>query len=519
MPLTDHQRFNHIPGEQYLNKKHFLADLLTQYAKREGTSHVMPETYRLDVEEQVINLAEMLQSFYPEIPFNNNQYNIPAASDKEQQDISLVFNEIYDTLPESGAIEWMYKPTDNLAHNGRGIFVLTTVQLCAYLLKDLRGRNACIQRYISNPMLLGGKKFDLRLYMLIGNIDPALVLFHSGIARRAVDDFDVASGDPSLNIHITNVQNVKDKRKEALALAKKNNLNISEAELNAINDKFKLTDYVLDMENLQAKLESQHSVPPNWVQSDLLPKVMCLIRDTFLAARPELSLRPRYYALMGVDVMIDSNRRPWLLEVQKSPSMDPGGKTGLPDSLVFKRALVIDLWKHHLNLISNLYREQRRRAEWIAKWKAIRLFAKKKGIITKHPQNISNPGASRSTAESDDSFSEDLNLVEQYCVKGKIDLENDELKSFVASHGYLNSGSGPHGCIFMRIALQLMAGKIESIAGYYDPNSDELFEGEHASMKLMCKNWTDVSNLKGSYQVVLDEFSGFDVGPLTLHTN
>lgn len=38
-----------------------------------------------------------------------------------------------------------------------------------------------IQRYIHPPLLWNGKKFDIRVYMLVASIDPLLVYFLTGL--------------------------------------------------------------------------------------------------------------------------------------------------------------------------------------------------------------------------------------------------------------------------------------------------------------------------------------------------
>ena len=57
-------------------------------------------------------------------------------------------------------------------------------------------------RYIVNPLLLAGKKFDVRCYMLIASTAPYLVLFRHGFVRVSCNNYD--QDDLSLTTHLTN---------------------------------------------------------------------------------------------------------------------------------------------------------------------------------------------------------------------------------------------------------------------------------------------------------------------------
>ena len=57
-------------------------------------------------------------------------------------------------------------------------------------------------RYITNPLLLDKKKFDIRCYMLIANAVPYLVLFHQGYVRLSIHDYD--NNSENLIAHLTN---------------------------------------------------------------------------------------------------------------------------------------------------------------------------------------------------------------------------------------------------------------------------------------------------------------------------
>ena len=57
-------------------------------------------------------------------------------------------------------------------------------------------------RYISNPLLLRGRKFDIRVYMLIFASSPWLVLYRDGYVRLCCEAYQLAS--QSLTVHLTN---------------------------------------------------------------------------------------------------------------------------------------------------------------------------------------------------------------------------------------------------------------------------------------------------------------------------
>jgi hypothetical protein len=60
--------------------------------------------------------------------------------------------------------------------------------------------------YIPNPLLIHGKKFDIRCYMLIASVKPLIVLYHSGYIRLSMFDFD--NNDDNLLTHLTNQVNI-----------------------------------------------------------------------------------------------------------------------------------------------------------------------------------------------------------------------------------------------------------------------------------------------------------------------
>lgn len=56
--------------------------------------------------------------------------------------------------------------------------------------------------YIQNPLLLKGKKFDVRSYLLIACTTPYVVFFRHGYVRLTCDLYDPTS--KNLSAHLTN---------------------------------------------------------------------------------------------------------------------------------------------------------------------------------------------------------------------------------------------------------------------------------------------------------------------------
>lgn len=49
-----------------------------------------------------------------------------------------------------------------------------------------------IQKYIQNPLLIQGLKFDLRIYVLLVSVDPLVVyIYKDGLTRLATETYKV----------------------------------------------------------------------------------------------------------------------------------------------------------------------------------------------------------------------------------------------------------------------------------------------------------------------------------------
>lgn len=91
---------------------------------------------------------------------------------------------------------WICKPVD--LSRGRGIYIFEDVKDLVY------NSSVIVQRYVSDPLLISGYKFDLRLYVCVKSFQPLTVYMHQeGLVRFATEKYSLSSLD-NLFSHLTN---------------------------------------------------------------------------------------------------------------------------------------------------------------------------------------------------------------------------------------------------------------------------------------------------------------------------
>ena len=76
-----------------------------------------------------------------------------------------------------------------------------------------------MSRYIDDPYLINGLKFDLRIYVLVTCYDPLRVyVFKEGLARFATEEYNKNASKENRYMHLTNYSiNKKSKKFEKIA--------------------------------------------------------------------------------------------------------------------------------------------------------------------------------------------------------------------------------------------------------------------------------------------------------------
>ncbi|XP_072531205.1 probable tubulin polyglutamylase TTLL2 [Salminus brasiliensis] len=203
---------------------------------------------------------------------------------------------------------WICKPV--ALSRGRGIFVFDDIKHLAY------DSSVIVQKYISNPLLIAGYKFNLRIYVCVKSFCPLTIYMHQeGLVRFATEKYNLASLD-NLFSHLTNT---------------------------SIN-KFGLfynTDKERVGQGCKWTLGKFRSFLHNQGINELLfwQKINNIVTLTLLTLAPSIPACPNCLELFGFDILIDSNFKPWLLEVNYSPALS----LDCAADIMVKKAVVHDL--------------------------------------------------------------------------------------------------------------------------------------------------------------------------------
>ncbi|ORX36195.1 TTL-domain-containing protein [Piromyces finnis] len=197
------------------------------------------------------------------------------------------------TLSENNL--WLIKP--KLLSRGRGIHFLKNVE-------NIK-KNDIVMKYISNPLLIDNRKFDIRLYLLVTGHDPLKIyLFKEGLCRLSTDEFDLNIKDlDNTYKHLTNTSINKNNKKG-----------------------YKYNDFVKSISELKKLIEEKYNTNFNkiWDQiKDICIKTLISMNNIQLKKNNNSKLSSNnLFKILGVDVIIDDKFKVWLLEVNHGPDLN-----------------------------------------------------------------------------------------------------------------------------------------------------------------------------------------------------
>ncbi|KAF0311081.1 putative tubulin polyglutamylase TTLL9 [Amphibalanus amphitrite] len=281
--LQDHQRISHFRNHYELSRKNMLMKNLRRLKR-----HMEKSGSREEAERCVICPTS---------------FELPSE-----------YHMFVEEFRHSPRAIWIMKPAGK--SQGRGIFLTQRLKdVTEWKIKDkqftpsflagdkdaaLGPETYVVQRYIANPYLIGGRKFDLRLYALVSSFTPLKVwLYREGFARFSSAEFTTSQIEDNC-IHLTNVAI----QKHALDYDPERGSKWS-------------------MRRLRRFLRARHG-------DAVVDTLIANINNVFIKALQsvqKIMINDKHcFELYGFDILIDSDLRPWLIEVNSSPSLATTGQ-------------------------------------------------------------------------------------------------------------------------------------------------------------------------------------------------
>ena len=187
---------------------------------------------------------------------------------------------------------------------GNGIKIVTDLSTI-----PSRSKNLVVQRYLTNPFLIDGLKFDLRLYLLITGVNPLkMFLYNDGLVRFATRFFTMNPAFLSDSFrHLTNFS-----------------VNKYNPDFEHNEDPFDFSGHKRSYKSLLKYLEENNydveRLEKN-IRDVIIKTVMTSYDEIIKEFGTKVDSDYKCYKLFGVDIILDDKLKPWLLELNNFPSL------------------------------------------------------------------------------------------------------------------------------------------------------------------------------------------------------
>lgn len=183
--------------------------------------------------------------------------------------------------------------------------------------------------YIANPLLINNLKFDLRIYVAVTGVNPLRIyIYEEGLTRLATEDFSLAGKRFDKFAHLTN-----------FAVNKKSDKFHINSEQDGVGNKWSLAALRAHFDRTGLNYDQVRME----IEEIVVKTLLSIEHKLYTAADSCLQYRNNCFELLGFDILIDAAMKPWLLEVNLSPSL--GCDSSL--DLRIKSGMIVDL----LNLV------------------------------------------------------------------------------------------------------------------------------------------------------------------------
>lgn len=268
--LKPYQRINHFPGMGEIARKDCLAR----------------------------NLQKMQKCYPEEYDFFPKTWTLPA-------DYTMLMNHYHDLKKKRKNKTFICKPANGAM--GNGIYLLQNMD------KLTMHDHVVVQDYLDRPLIVDGMKFDLRIYVLVLSCDPLKVfLYDDGLMRFSTNEYSppTEKNIDNMYMHLTNYS------------------------INKSSDNYENCDDENKGSKRSIKYLKMWMASHNYNFANLWNSIIDIVNKTLIIAEPYLlhtyrMARPGTtsaasssvcFEVLGMDIFIDRKLRPWLLEINRSPS-------------------------------------------------------------------------------------------------------------------------------------------------------------------------------------------------------
>lgn len=200
---------------------------------------------------------------------------------------------------------WLLKPTN--LNRGQGIHVFRSLEalrqlVAKYSRKEVGGEGSgfVVQKYIESPLLIGQRKFDIRVWVLITH-ELNCYFFKEGYLRTTSTEYriDLDNVDDKF-VHLTN--NAIQQYSETYGTFEDGN-------------QISFKRFQMYLEETNAGIDIK----------DIISTMKSIIKKSILAARKKLSASSSLkcsFEIFGYDFILDADCNVWLIEVNTNPCLE-----------------------------------------------------------------------------------------------------------------------------------------------------------------------------------------------------
>ncbi|XP_037611797.1 tubulin polyglutamylase ttll6 isoform X1 [Sebastes umbrosus] len=301
--MKRYQKINHFPGMSEICRK----DLLAR------------------------NMNRMLKLFPKDYNIFPRTWCLPADYSDFQAYTRAKKSKTYICKPDTGC-------------QGKGIIITKSS-------KDIQpGEHMICQVYISRPFIIDGYKFDLRIYVLVTSCDPfSIFMFKEGLVRFCTTKYNEPTHGnvEDVCMHLTNYS------------INKNSENFVRDE--DTGSKRKLSTLNKLLESIGCNTDKM------WTDiEDVIVKTLIsahpILKHNYHTCFPNHTTGSACFEILGFDVLLDHRLRPWVLEVNHSPSFTTDSQLDreVKDALLYDTLVLINLGACDRRKIT---KEERRRVK------------------------------------------------------------------------------------------------------------------------------------------------------------